>query len=263
MDWPPRAAGTPHHRLAGTPLNGADLRGWRIGADDGQPLNLRHISFAGADLSNAVLDRVDLRDADLTGAVLTRAEVLDSDLRGAGLSEARLTGTVLRDCALDGARWDGSTAYRAQALRCRPTNGPDRAGWLVTPDPGANIEQARCTSFTGHTGWVVGGVFSPDGARVLATSGDGTARIWDAASGEQIPWQLEQLPGGKSPSGLCRITACSASPPVSGAGSAGSYPSTVSSPAPGGDLRRPPPAHRAGSPGRADFPAPRLSNPRG
>ncbi|MGH3917327.1 MAG: NACHT domain-containing protein, partial [Pseudonocardiaceae bacterium] len=178
--------GYPHHRLGGSRLNGLDLRGWRIGADDGRLLDLRHISFAGADLSNAVLDMVDLRDADLTGAILTRTEVLDSDLRGADLSQARLTGTVLRNCALDGARWDRSTAYRAQALRCRPTNPPNRSGWLVAPNPGADIEHARCASFTGHTGWVVGGVFSPDGTRVLTTSGDATGRVWDAVGGELL-----------------------------------------------------------------------------
>jgi hypothetical protein len=38
----------------------------------------------------------------------------------------------------------------------------------------------------GHRGTVFSAAFSPDGKRIVTGSGDGTARVWDAATGEQI-----------------------------------------------------------------------------
>ena len=38
----------------------------------------------------------------------------------------------------------------------------------------------------GHEGPVYSAVFSPNGARVLTSSSDKTARLWDAASGKRL-----------------------------------------------------------------------------
>ena len=46
----------------------------------------------------------------------------------------------------------------------------------------------------GHQGAVTGVAFSPDGALLATASADGTARIWNAATGE--PWpRLSRSPG--------------------------------------------------------------------
>ena len=38
----------------------------------------------------------------------------------------------------------------------------------------------------GHEGDALAVAFSPDGARIVSGSADGTVRVWDAASGEEL-----------------------------------------------------------------------------
>lgn len=52
----------------------------------------------------------------------------------------------------------------------------------------------------GHKGAVTDVLFSPDGARLITTSSDGTARVWDVSSGETI---FELLGNGNVTSAAC------------------------------------------------------------
>jgi WD40 repeat protein len=69
---------------------------------------------------------------------------------------------------------------------------PDRTLVLATTriDKTARIEDARTRKtivvLRGHTGTVLSAGFSADGRRVLTASSDGTARVWDAHSGESL-----------------------------------------------------------------------------
>jgi uncharacterized protein YjbI with pentapeptide repeats len=60
-------------------------------------------SFRGRDLSDAVLNRADLRKADFTGAQFNRAELIEANLQGAHLGLAKLQGAYLRGIQLQGA----------------------------------------------------------------------------------------------------------------------------------------------------------------
>ncbi|HSV67228.1 MAG TPA: pentapeptide repeat-containing protein, partial [Mycobacteriales bacterium] len=180
------AGSYPHHRLAGSRLDGADLRRWHLGGGDQPTVDLRGVSLAGADLSDAVLDRVDLRDADLTGANLTRTELHHSDLRGLDVRGGTLVGTILRGCRLHGTRWAAAAAHRAQAVACEPPHEPALPGWLLAPSASPAPRSARLVSLTGHTGGVWGCGYSPDGTRIVTASDDGTARVWDAGTGEPL-----------------------------------------------------------------------------
>ena len=45
----------------------------------------------------------------------------------------------------------------------------------------------------GHKEWIIAVAFSPDGQRIVTGSADRTARIWEAASPEQVAsWRNEE-----------------------------------------------------------------------
>jgi WD40 repeat protein/serine/threonine protein kinase len=45
---------------------------------------------------------------------------------------------------------------------------------------------SSCTTYSGHEGWVFSSELSPDGARLLTASADGTARIWSVATHQPL-----------------------------------------------------------------------------
>ena len=188
-------AGHPHHRLAGTRLPGADLRAWQIapqpatlGAGQGtDPLDLSGVVLNGANLTDSRFDRIDLRGADLTRADLTRALITRSDLRDADLTDSVLVGTILRSCRIHGARTATPTTHRAQALLCEPAGIPDDPGWLRGPlSTGSVADKGRLVALTGHAGAVWSVAYQPDGTRLATAGVDGTVRIWDTGTGEQL-----------------------------------------------------------------------------
>ena len=72
----------------------------------------------------------------------------------------------------------GSSPHRRTRPRAFGTPRPARRSWTLS----------------GHQGWVLWAAFSPDGTRVVTASADGTARIWDATTGEQLV-DSERTPG--------------------------------------------------------------------
>ena len=79
----------------------------------------------------------------------------------------------------------GSLAHEAVAgLVASAQQDPDfrpAPRWPGLTPPGA--ERLR---LVGHEGLVSSASFSPDGARVVTASSDGTARLWDATTGQEI-----------------------------------------------------------------------------
>ncbi|MCX5255148.1 pentapeptide repeat-containing protein [Streptomyces canus] len=95
---------------------------------------LRHTTFANADLNNADLRDAQLTDADLNSATLRGANLRDASLAGADFSYADLAQADLRGAFVNGTNFDGADLTGAD-LR-----GVDLGGANLD---GANLQDAR------------------------------------------------------------------------------------------------------------------------
>jgi WD40 repeat protein/tRNA A-37 threonylcarbamoyl transferase component Bud32 len=105
-----------------------------------------------------------------------------------------------RDAALQ-ARTRALTQTAAARLKDSDVPGALAILLALSPQRGAGqsrsseelnvFQEARAADFqllviTGHTGAVHTAVYSPDGSRIVTSSADSTARIWDAATGREL-----------------------------------------------------------------------------
>ncbi|MCK6589503.1 MAG: pentapeptide repeat-containing protein, partial [Polyangiaceae bacterium] len=190
-------------RWAGEPggwiPEGADLHGvWLIGED------LRGVRLIGADLEEAHLSAADLREADLRranlkGAIFSgakldfailscsiakQADFIQAEARGADFSGADFSGALLRqsmwaDCRWEGANLTGADITATAFLGADPPLDADHSCPVVPP-------QASASLLTGMSRRTFAPSFSPDSIRVASSGKHGTARIWDARSGQEL-----------------------------------------------------------------------------
>ena len=176
--------GAPHPRPNTLNLSDADLRGWTVGSEQA-PLNLAGVSLRRARLNDARIRHARLHGIDATGASMRRTLFEDCTLSDANLEDADLAGTVFRHCDMEGVPLDKATRYRTQLLH---TVGYQRelSDTLTAPlseqDPLRVLPEAQILG--GHSGEVRAVAWSPDATHILTGSQDGTARIWDATTGE-------------------------------------------------------------------------------
>jgi WD40 repeat protein len=81
------------------------------------------------------------------------------------------------------------------------------AGWHVRlPVQAPGGARPRLVLQTGHSAWIDSASFSPDGRRILTASMDGTAAVWDAATGARLLSFEGQAQASFSPDGKRILT---------------------------------------------------------
>ena len=174
----------PHPRPTAIDLSGTDLRGWNIGSEQTH-VNLSGVPLTGARLDDAHIRHVLLDRADAAGASMQRALFEHCSLTSANFTDTNLAGTIFRHCDLEGSSLSEARRHRTQFLHT--TGTPQQlSGTLATPLAGHHPAQicAETQIFGGHSGSISSAAWSPDGAHILTGSDDGTARVWDARTGE-------------------------------------------------------------------------------
>ena len=86
-----------------------------------------------------------------------------------------------------GSGQPGGTSSPGPARRGQREDSPaDRAG-ARAPQPAPSVLPSRLArTLAGHTSAIAGVAFSPDGRLLATASSDGTARVWDPATGEYL-----------------------------------------------------------------------------
>ncbi len=176
--------------LRGADMEGADLQKCDLSFVDAEGAifqkakmdraRLDHAKCAKADFSRASLKWVSARFADFG-----RASFHGSDLTAVVFVDALCASASFREACCHAARFARSNLWEAEWERAdltrftAPDAVPSAPGRILPPEVEPVLHM-------GHRSWVRSAVFCSDGKRVLTAGSDGTARIWDGITGQEI-----------------------------------------------------------------------------
>jgi WD40 repeat protein/uncharacterized protein YjbI with pentapeptide repeats len=162
-------------------LAGADLDDWHIkGRSKDQPLNLCGANLRGLQLNRARFEFVDVSDADLSGL----------EARQALFQQVNASRAKLAQVDLAGLNWRGGTlreaAVERESLEVAELLQVETAELGLAQTPRALRAHSSSLVYTGHRSAVTACVWNPRGTAWLSGSADGTLKLWDAASGQEL-----------------------------------------------------------------------------
>ncbi|MCP4548013.1 MAG: NACHT domain-containing protein, partial [bacterium] len=153
--------------LSGSDLSGCDLTSARLIG-----VRLKDAQLTSAQLVGADLSRADLRGADLRHADLSRARLL-----GADLQQAKLEGSVLRQAKLVGAAVDADALPNDQLFGAALPHPEVTLSWVATSSP--------CNAVA----------WSPNQTLLATGHADGSVRIWEFVTGDEVRRFVEHQSG--------------------------------------------------------------------
>jgi len=142
--------------LVGAKMEDANLVGTSSKHINGQGLHIERANCLNAVFDGANLCRLQARHTDFSFASLRLTRLADAQLEQANLSTTDLSG----------ATWPHSQDY------CETG--------------GFSPEKPHIAGLVGHDGPILSCTFSPDDLRLLTSGNDGTARLWDVATGKEL-----------------------------------------------------------------------------
>lgn len=141
--------------------------------------------FAEIERARALMQATLAKSRELAAAAVTRVD-LDPELATRlALEAVSVSATIQAESALRQSliKWDEKDNPRAAELAFGP---PTRRTGVTSSAGDAKELPSPITRFMGHQATATSAAISPDGTRLLTTSCDRTARVWDLATGKQI-----------------------------------------------------------------------------
>ena len=142
-------------------------------------------SFGSADRDTICAD-IDFTNANLRGCRFLRLRLQSCNFKGANIAQARFEHCHWQDCK---GEPNGVAAARAYRCTADSTSSALLSSLVFTvesphllPEPQQLSNHALQLNDT-HRGRINAAAFNPDSSKVITASGDGTAKLWDAATG--------------------------------------------------------------------------------
>ena len=148
-------------------------------------LDLSDAIFGSADSDNICTD-IDFTNANLRGCRFLHLRLQSCNFQGANIAQARFEHCHWQECS---GTPSGVAAARAYRCNADPTSRMFLSGMIfvteshdLLPDPKPHTAQSfRLTR--GHSNFINSAMFSPDSNKVLTSSTDATAKVWDIETG--------------------------------------------------------------------------------
>ncbi len=170
-------------RMGERTRRGQSFAGQQLQGQDFSNRDLQQADFSGCDLTDAQFLGANLCRARFANATLLRADFTDANLSNAHLSGAdfhltRLLGADLRGTVLDEVHWRRAKLVGAKFDVALPRDDHTLGAALVgdVPLPCVQSVSSECHSVTWH----------PSGELLAAGHDDGSIRLWDLSSNQEL-----------------------------------------------------------------------------